>query len=311
MLKRIFAGFFILLILVLAAVYLLIPVNISVDNNITVNTTDAHTFQFLTQQKEWKRWWPGTAASDFKYQYRNNLYTIKQLNNDDVVLSITNPNLALTTKLSFIATDADKVQLSWTGVQTSSLNPISRFKNYEQIKQVGRDLDLVLLHLKHFLEDDKNIYQMDVKISKVKNATVLATNLVTQQYPEMGKVYKLVAKLKQEIRKQHAVESGAPMLNVHQTDSKKYEVMVGIPVTKAIYPPKNMAINSMVLGGNLLETSVKGGLNTTRNAFNQLEKYKKDHHLVSPAMPFESLTTDRSKEKDTLKWVTKIFYPIF
>ena len=311
MLKRIFAGLFVLLILVLAAVYLLIPADISINNNISVNTTDAHVFRFLSHEKEWKKWWPGTAATDFAYHYRNQLYTIKQLNNTGVILTITNPELTLNTELSFIATDADKVKLNWSSVKTNSLNPIDRFKNYLQMNRIKKDMNVVLQCFKHFVEDERNIYQLDIRITKVKNPAILASTIVTQQYPEMSQVYGLVSKLKQEIRKQKVIETGTPMLNVHQTDQKKYEVMVGIPITKKVNPPKNMVINKMVLGGNMLETTVKGGLNTTRYAFNQLEKYKKDHNLISPAMPFESLITDRSKERDTAKWVTKIYYPIF
>ena len=311
MLKKIIAGLFILLALTIAAVYLLIPTDIFINDTITVTTTDAHVFQFLNHQKEWKKWWPGTAVSEFKYRYNKNLYTIKQLNNDDVVLAVSTPELAINTQFSFLATNANEVKLNWSGIKKSSLNPINRFTTYLHMNRIEKDMNDILLKFKRFIENDRNIYGMDVRISKVKNPIILATNTVTQQYPETEKVYELIGKLKQEIRKQHASETGSPMLNVYQTDSKKYEVMVGIPVTTAFHPPENMLINKMVLGGNMLETSVKGGVNTVHNAFNQLEKYKKDHNLISPAMPYESLITDRSKETDTTKWVTKIYYPIF
>ncbi|RYY06255.1 MAG: AraC family transcriptional regulator [Sphingobacteriaceae bacterium] len=311
MLKKIIAGVSILLILIIAAVYILIPTDISINNNLTVTTTDAHVFQFLNHQKEWRKWWPGKTVSDYNYQYNNHLYTINQLNNDDVLITVANPELTIYTKFSFLSTDANKVKLNWNSVKTSSFNPINRFETFLQMNRMKKDMNAIMLQFKRFIEDDRNIYEMDVRISKVKNSTILATNLVTQQYPEMKKVYELIEKLRLEIRKQHALETGSPMLNVHQTDLKRYEIMVGIPVNQTINPPKNMLVNHMVLGGNMLETTVKGGVNITRNAFNQLEKYKKDHNLVSPAMPFESLITDRSKENDTAKWVTKIYYPIF
>ncbi len=310
MLKRIFAGFFIVLILVLAAVYLLIPANISINNNITVNTTDAHVFQFLTHQKEWKKWWPGTAASDLQYQYCGHLYTIKQLNNEDVVLTVSNPGLTLNTQLSFIATDADKVGLNWSSVKTVGLNPIERINTYAKMNRVKKDMNQVLLHFKQFLENDRNVYQIDVRISQVKDSIILTTKTATQHYPKTDEVYQLVDKLQQEIRKQKAAASGPPMLNIHQIELNKYEVMVGIPLARTIKPSGSVFINKMVLG-NIMETTVNGGLSTVKNGFDQLEKYKKDHHLISPAMPFESLITDRSKESDTAKWVTKIYYPIF
>jgi hypothetical protein len=65
------------------------------------------------------------------------------------------------------------------------------------------------------------------------------------------------------------------------------------------------------MGGNLLIADVKGGPNTVNDAFEEVRMYMKDHKLVAPAMPFESMVTDRYLEKDTAKWVTKIYYPIF
>ncbi|MDB4999000.1 MAG: hypothetical protein JWR76_77, partial [Mucilaginibacter sp.] len=56
---------------------------------------------------------------------------------------------------------------------------------------------------------------------------------------------------------------------------------------------------------------VKGGKQTVANAFVQLKNYQKDHGLISPAMPFEILITNRLTEKDTAKWVTKLYWPIF
>lgn len=310
MLRRIFAGLLLLLILALATVYIFIPANISINNNITVTTTDADVFQFLTHQKEWKKWWPGTAVTNRQYQYRNYLYTIKQLNNDAVGLTVTNPELALNTQLSFIASDADKVNLNWSSVKTVGSNPFERINTYVRMNRIKKDMNQVLLHFKQFIENDHNVYQINVRIGQVKDSIILTTKTTIQHYPKTDKVYQLVDKLQQEIRKQKAAASGPPMLNIHQIELNKYEVMVGIPLAKTIKPFGSVFINKMVLG-NMMETTVTGGLNTVQNGFNQMEKYKKDHHLISPAMPYESLVTDRSKEKDTSKWVTKIYYPIF
>ena len=35
-----------------------------------------------------------------------------------------------------------------------------------------------------------------------------------------------------------------------------------------------------------------------------------DHSLSAPVIPFEYIITDRSKEPDTSKWITKICFPI-
>ena len=86
--------------------------------------------------------------------------------------------------------------------------------------------------------------------------------------------------------------------------------MVAIPVSKSI-PTNNNFLFKRMVPGKILVTEVKGGTYTTGEALKQLEIYRSDNHLRSPAIPFESLVTDRSREPDTSKWVTKIYYPVF
>jgi len=101
------------------------------------------------------------------------------------------------------------------------------------------------------------------------------------------------------------------MLNITKVSPASYQVSMALPVDKMISTDKGTFINKMVAGGNLLVTDVKGGPNTIADALGQIKQYMKDHKLISPAMPFESLVTDRVAERDTSKWVTKIYYPIF
>jgi hypothetical protein len=35
-----------------------------------------------------------------------------------------------------------------------------------------------------------------------------------------------------------------------------------------------------------------------------------DYQQTAMAIPFESLVTDRSREPDTLKWITNIYVPV-
>ena len=48
-----------------------------------------------------------------------------------------------------------------------------------------------------------------------------------------------------------------------------------------------------------------------RKAFDNFENYRSDYTILSPAIPYQLMITDRIKESDTTKWVTKFYYPIF
>ena len=100
------------------------------------------------------------------------------------------------------------------------------------------------------------------------------------------------------------------MLNVMKTDNS-YVAMTAIPVDRELPATNEFASKFMLKGGNILEAEIKGGPFTIERSFNELENYRADHKYTSPAIPFQSLVTDRAREKDTAKWITKLYYPVF
>ena len=66
----------------------------------------------------------------------------------------------------------------------------------------------------------------------------------------------------------------------------------------------------MLGGGNILVTEVKGGKAEINKAYKQIMNYMADHSRTPPAIPFESLVTDRRNEPDSNKWITRIYYPV-
>ena len=120
----------------------------------------------------------------------------------------------------------------------------------------------------------------------------------------------MVDELRAYILQQGAKETGYPMLNVFTKDSINYLVKVALPVSKALPSSGTMSYRWMLPGGNILITEVKGGPEEIKRAYRQVELYISDFQRVAPAIPFESLVTDRRAEKDSTKWITRIYYPV-
>jgi hypothetical protein len=99
------------------------------------------------------------------------------------------------------------------------------------------------------------------------------------------------------------------MLHIWQ-DSGLFKTEVAIPVNKAIPQNKIYLIKRMV-PGKILVAEIKGGDYSAREALRQMHIFMTDNNLSSPAIPFQSLITNRMEEPDTLKWITKIYYPVF
>ena len=120
----------------------------------------------------------------------------------------------------------------------------------------------------------------------------------------------MLDKLKNYSTKQGAKQSGHPMLNVYTVDSISFLVKVALPVNKKLKDEGSIKYKWMLGGGKILISDVTGETSKVDHAIKQLEYYLLDYNRVAPAIPFMSLITDRSKELDSTKWITRIYYPV-
>ncbi|MCO5934356.1 hypothetical protein NAF17_02290 [Mucilaginibacter sp. RB4R14] len=302
-----------LLLLAIISIYFVIPQKIKTTNVIDIDATDINVSKFLVNKKAWVKWWPGqhNAIDSSNYNLKGVIYILKESTNSEMKAIIKFDDIKLNTQLIYATTGEDICEVTWFTEMQSSLNPYTRVADFIKIKRITKDIDGILKSFKKFMQTDVNVYGMPIKISQIKNPIVLALTTNTPNYPTPEVIYNLVGELKKQINEQNARGLDSPMLNIHVNETKGYQIMIAIPINKVIMPGKNMAINNLVKNGNQLETNVKGGKNVILNAYAQLKNYQTAHRLISPAMPYESLITNRFTEKDTAKWVTKIFWPIF
>ncbi len=100
------------------------------------------------------------------------------------------------------------------------------------------------------------------------------------------------------------------MLNIQKEKSGKYKTEVALPMDTLITTGKYLAIKRLPYQGDLIVTEVSGGLEKTKEAFDQIQIYALDHHRNMAALPFYSLVTNRLVQPDSSKWITKIYCPI-
>jgi hypothetical protein len=142
------------------------------------------------------------------------------------------------------------------------------------------------------------------------DSTLLTNIKEVKGYPSTAMVYSLVDELRTYISSQGARETGFPMLHIFTDDSVNYLLKVAIPVDKKLPDAGTISYRWMLGGGNILITEVKGGKNEISKAYRQIELYISEHKRVAPAIPFESLVTDRRQQPDSSQWITRIYYPV-
>ena len=317
--KIVFIVLLVLILVFLSLIYILIPEKISIVTYRSANCTLGGAERMILDINKWAAWWPeampgqvnSTNNSLRVFIFGNREYKPGIISINTIEVNIVYDNMLTKTEMMILTLSKDSVLLEWRSKETiASKNPVERIKQYLRTGKLKNNLDSLLTILRSFLEKKENIYGMNINEVKVKDSVLITTRFITSSYPSTTEIYSAVNKLKKYIAEQNASSNNFPMMHVVQIDSFHYETMVAIPVNRSLQGTDNMMTKRMVLG-NILEAEIKGGETTVRSAMRQLENYKKDHRMESPAIPFALLVTDRSKEPDTTKWITKIYYPVY
>ena len=308
---------FLLVVLAVAtlAVYVFIPADIKFSNLVFIRANSQVLLRTLSSQSGWtnsfsKRSSPGVPYTDkVHFNYKNDLYTVEKILMNTAQINISNEDHMVNTLINAIPVSNDSVAVEWAGDMQAGYNPISRIKYYNQAKSLKGNMESIMKSLKSYLEEKGMAYGLDIKEQQVVDTVLISTKHNYNSFPTTTEIYGLINDLKKYILQQGAKETNPPMLNI-KNDSGYYRTMVAIPVDRELRETENFAFKRMV-PGKILVAEIHGGYNTAIQALKQMDLYLNDNHLSAPAIPFQSLVTDRSVEPDSTKWVTKIYYPIY
>ena len=309
--KKIFFLFVFLVALVFGWSYFFLPSSQTIIISKTMRAPAERIFSFLANQNEWNKWWPVPTKSQAPAQvYNENRYSVGASAVNTVETIIQKKDSQLTSRILVVSLTNDSSTLEWTVQENTGNNPLIKMQHYFTGQNLKADMTSILVSLKNFVEKQENIYGMKIEKAKVTDTVLVATRAKFSHYPSTPEIYGMIAKLKGYIKSQNASETNPPMLNVLQIDSNQYSVMVGIPTNRLLNGKGDIELKRFVLG-NIIWGEIRGGSYTMEAAIKQLENYKIDYGLTSPAIPFASLVTDRMKESDTTKWITRVYYPVF
>ena len=264
----------------------------------------------------WMKWLPGDSnyavhrkADSITFRFKNYYYTIGKAIMNTAQVSILNNQKPINSLISVLQIKEDSVAVEWKAEINAGLNPISRIQSFKEAKQLESDMGDILENLQTYLSKKENAYGLIINQQQVVDTILISKKYVSENFPSTAEIYSLVNDLRKYISKKGGLETNPPMLNISNAGGS-YRTMVAIPVNKQL-PEKDNYVFKRMIPGKILVTQVKGGDYTARQALKQLELYINDNHLSSPAIPFESLITDRSQETDTTKWITQVYYPIY
>jgi hypothetical protein len=305
--KKTLTGLVLLLVLLVAAVYLFIPGKLSMEATVTINAPLPGVYRSLADNNNWSKWWPGPTPST----YNNQTYFTREKIYNLIEIDISSNKDTINSRMNLISIKGNSMTLDWNADQVSSANPFKRLLQYRDAVATKKNMNDILQRMKTFMEKTENIYGIDIKQTKVSDSALVSTRRRFDHAPTVQDVYDMIQSLKNYIMQNKAVELNSPMLNVFQIDGLHYEAMTAIAVDRQLPQTNDFAAKFLLKGGNILEAQIQGGPTKIETALRELENYRTDYRFTSPAIPYQLLVTDRTKEQDTAKWITKLYYPVF
>jgi len=307
--KKWLIGLFILAILLLLTAYIVIPAKLTISSITLMKANPRSAYRCLTDTTKWEKLF-GNSVGKNTFQYKNTVYKVNKKLFEGIEVLMEDKNLSITSLVKILSLNRDSSIISWSAPIENSANPFKKIEQYFVAHSLKNNMNSVLDNMKTFMEKEENVYGINVQQTKVKDTLLVSTKTVLKNYPSVENIYSLITVLKNYIKANHAKETDYPMLSITTSDSMNFEAKVAIPVNKLLND-SGVILQKMMVPGKILVTEVNGGPYIITKAFNSLENFVQDHKFMSPAIPFESLVTNRLNEKDTTKWVTKIYYPIY
>jgi len=304
--KRWIAVIFILIVFLSAFTYLLIPGELKGSAVAYIRANPKAVSRQVGSKADWRKWWPEADA----FIYKGKEYNITRPMYNALEVSVGRGEKKITTVLSVIPVSIDSTALEWKFELKTGSFPTQRIQQYRKAAQLKQELNSILSAVQKYYEDEKNLYGFTVKQTKVTDSVLIYTSKIFDHYPDAADVNLVVEKLRTYIVQNGAREQNHPMLNVMDLGNG-YEAKVAIAVDRMLPETKAFSPKMVLKGGAILETEIRGGPHTIRQAFEKFEQYKTDHERVNPAMPYQLMVTDRVKEADTSKWITRLYYPVF
>jgi hypothetical protein len=301
--KKWFIGIGIVLIVLIACIYIFIPGNLGITQVTPVKAAANGVYRVLADTSKWRNWWPSAPTSHNGYRF-----TIQQRFPHALVLSVEQEDVSMQSRIVIMPVQRDSVSLVWQSEYASGNNPFKRISSYGKAVELKNTFAEILLKFKAYVENTANVYGYKIQQTSTTDTLLMAARATTTAPPSVQEVYKLVGQLKNYINTNGAQQTGYPMLNITPT-ANEYQFQVAVPVNK-ILPDKGIIFSRRMVPGNFMMLEAQGGLKAIDHAMRQIQQYAADYQRTSMAIPFQVMITDRLKEQDTARWITRIYYPV-
>lgn len=292
-----------------AFVYIAIPAKITVSRVVTAKIPVNRASDFFTLKTLARNWMPG-KETDGCFCTDGTCFCFFDNGSETVAVKTTIGTKQQFGYIYINPVSFDSAIINWTITLPAGSSPLSRISAYFTARDLKKKIIRYVNELTSYTSNDLHLYGLQPVKERVTDTLSLSQKKVFDHYPSPSEINALTAELEPYIIRNGATVTRPAMMHVLQTGSTQFETMVALPINRPVPNSGNFILKRMP-PGKIISARIKGGYFTIRNGLQQMEQYKSDKQLSSPAIPYQSMVTNRVTEPDTLKWITQLYYPVF
>lgn len=333
MLKKILIGI-VGVIVVLLIIGFVLPGKMELSKSITINAPASFVFEEINNLENNPKWsyWDNLYKDDLKVVYgdiKSGVGAVSEWDGSEsgkgkMTITESIPDKSIKVDLDFMDQGTAK---SWytfepdgegtkvtTGFETDmGMNPIGRWMGIFMKPEMEKSFDYNLSKLKEIAEAKPKfsvaITEEETKpISYVGISTTMSFEDEKAIAAQMGKSY---GELAGAFGKAKVGMTGPAICLFPKWDeaTKQMEMVCAFPVAADAKLPAKYKV-MQTAGGKAVKVVSTGDYSKLKEVHDQIMKYITFKKLEIIGAPWEVYVTDPMVEKDTLKWVTEVYYPI-
>jgi len=334
-LKKIAIGLLILVGL-LVVIGFFMPRKSEVTRSVVINASPETVFPFVNNLKNWELWSPWQAMDPTVkltygtvYEGVGGTYSWDGPETGKGTVTITSSEFPkqMLNDVTFDGMGTSKAaynleqveggtKLSWSFESDNGMNPFMRLMSVVMEGMLGDQFDQGLNKIKELAEKAPKVESKNWK-GKVEPAMVI--KLAEQHYlayhdtasvatisQKLGMAYGEIGKA---VGAQKLAVVGAPFAIYFSQSTTNFEFDAALPVSKAGKDAGKVKAGK-IASGNAVVVSFYGDYSQTPLAHETADKFILSEKKQVIGAPWEEYVTDPQTEKDTMKWLTRVYYPI-
>jgi hypothetical protein len=311
--KKWLAGLLLILILTVSAIYIFTPSKIIISSISSARGNIFGEFRTITQEDKWEKWWrdenekPHSAGEPFMYS--GSSFHLVKYSYHVAGIEISQRGLKLQSILRLISFRMDSTAVVWQCEIPMGMNPLTRIRHYNDASEIKEKMDAIMKNFSSFVSKPENVYGMAIIRVSTVDTMMLSSRFTSAAYPTTSQLYSYFDEVEKNIQKQKGRVVAYPIMNVRKLENDSFETEVAIPTNHRLNNDGKFIFQRMI-PGNFMTGEVKGGAYTANEALKQLELFIADYNRAKIANAFQSMVTNRLKEPDTSKWITKVYIPV-